>query len=134
VNNYHNYFPVLLLLICSACSQDQVQKPIAEGEWEVTTRIEIAGMSIPPVKHRQCLTGEMMIPAQQANQDCEIIQQSVSGNTVSWKMRCSTHGMATGIDGSSTYTGDTMQGSMHMNAKHMKMVSHLTGRRLGPCS
>ena len=132
------FIPALLILFSvTACSSDQI---IDEGEWEMTTQMEMSGMpagmpNMPPMTHRQCLTNDMMVPAQQnqQNNDCEMVEQSVSGNTVSWNMRCNSNGMVSEMSGSSTYTGDTMKGTMHMITRGMEVTSQLTGKRLGPC-
>jgi len=138
VKNYHRYLPALLILFSTtACSSDQV---LEEGEWEMTTQMEMSGMpagmpAIPATTYKQCLTNDMMVPAQhnQQNKGCEMLEQTVSGNTVTWSMRCSSNGMVSEMNGSNTYTADSMKGEMQMTSQGMNMVSHTTGKRLGPC-
>ncbi|ATX81035.1 Protein of unknown function (DUF3617) [Mariprofundus ferrinatatus] len=129
----------LTLLVCfsaTACSDDQL---LEEGEWEMTSQMEMRGMpegmpAMPPVIYRQCLTNEMMVPTQeQGNKSCETVEQTVSGNTVTWHMRCSSQGVPSEMNGSSTYTGDSMQGSMQITTQGMEITSRITGKRLGPC-
>lgn len=89
---------------------------------------------MPAMTFRQCISKAMMVPSQERhNQDCEKLQQDVSGDTVTWSMRCTTNGVTSEMNGSSTYTGNTMKGTMHMTSQGMKMTSHVTGKRLGPC-
>ena len=125
----------LLLLAGPAFSSDM---QLEDGEWEMTTKMTMegmpAGMSMPPMTFRQCISKEKMVPSQERhNQDCEKLEQDVSGSTVTWSMRCTTNGVVSEMNGSSTYTGNTMKGTMHMTSQGMKMTSHVTGKRLGPC-
>ncbi|MDX8403912.1 MAG: DUF3617 family protein [Mariprofundaceae bacterium] len=109
------------------------------GEWEMTSQMKIEGMpagvpSMPPMTSQQCISKDRMIPSQQGhNQDCEKIKQHVSGNTITWSMRCTTQDVVSEMNGTSTYTGNTMKGSMHITSQGMKMSSYVTGKRLGPC-
>lgn len=126
------------LLLIPQASASELQ--LEEGLWEMTTQMKMEGMpegmpgGMPPMTHRQCIDKEQMVPTQEnRNQDCEKIKQSISGNTVTWSMRCTTHGQVSEMDGETTYTGTTMKGTMHMTTQGMKMTSHVTGKRLGPC-
>jgi len=127
---------LLALVAVSACSSEPSMQ---DGLWEMTSTMEMEGMpagmpQMPPMTYRQCLNKERMIPTQQdRNRDCEIIDQDVSGDTVTWKMRCTSGGMVSETSGSSTYSGNTMQGSMQVTSKGMKMSSHVTGKRIGDC-
>lgn len=138
MKKFKTTIPVLLVLTAvAACSSGPNME---DGMWEMTTTMEMEGMpagmpQLPPMTHRQCLTSDKMIPTQQKrNQDCEVLEQDISGDTVTWKMRCTTGGMVSEMSGSSTYSGDSMEGSSVMTTKGMKMTSHVTGKRLGPCS
>lgn len=137
MKSFKTVFPTLLILFTgSACTADPIMD---EGEWEMAMQMEMSGMPegmppMPAMTFRQCLTNDMMVPSQQhSNQDCEKMEQDVSGNTVTWNMRCTTNGVVSEMNGSSTYDGDTMKGTMYMTSQGMKMTSHVTGRRLGPC-
>jgi hypothetical protein len=132
----HFISAALILFATSACSSESVME---EGMWEMTSKMEISGMAgmpqMPPVTYRQCLTNENMAPAQQQpNQNCEMVQQNISGDTVNWKMRCTNSGVTSEMEGTTTYTGDSMEGTMTMNSQGMKMVSHVTGKRVGDCN
>ncbi|GAV20522.1 hypothetical protein MMIC_P1490 [Mariprofundus micogutta] len=137
----HHITLLALLILCTgtSCSSDAPARILEEGEWEMTTQMEMSGMpagmpAMPPMTHRQCLSNDMMVPAQtDKHQNCEKIEQLVSGNTVTWSMRCTANGMISEMSGTTTYSGDTMEGSMHMNSQGMTMESHITGKRLGPC-
>lgn len=127
---------LLTVVAVAACSSGPNME---DGIWEMTTTMEMEGMpagmpKLPPMTFRQCLSSDKMIPTQQRqNQDCEVLEQDISGNTVTWQMRCTTNGTVSEMSGSSTYSGDTMEGSSQVSTKGMKMSSHVTGRRLGDC-
>jgi hypothetical protein len=137
MKNSSKLFSILLILFTgSACTASPI---LEDGEWEMTSQMEMSGMpagmpSMPAMTHRQCITKDMMVPSQEhQNKDCEKMTQDVSGNTVTWSMRCTTNGQTSEMNGTSTYDGDTMKGTMQMTTQDMKMTSHVTGKRLGPC-
>ena len=137
MKNFKTTIPALLILFgTTACTASPI---LEDGEWEMTTQMEMSGIPggmppMPPMTHRQCLSNDMMVPTQERqNQDCEKMKQDISGNTVTWSMRCTTNGVVSKMNGSSTYSGDTMKGTMHMTTQGMEMTSHVTGKRLGPC-
>ena len=115
-----------------------------EGLWEITTKMEIEGMpmKMPPRKHTQCLTNKnmlkTMVPKEQAQEEeCKITDQKISGNTVTWTMKCSGKD-AMDVTGKTTYHGDTFEGTITMISNDpgegkMKMINHVSGKRLGEC-
>lgn len=129
---------LLTLFAVTACSSGPNME---DGLWEMTSTMEMEGMpqgmpgGMPPMTYRECLTKESMVPTQKKrNQDCKILQQESSGDTVTWRMRCTTGGVVSEMNGSSTYSGSAMQGTMQMTSGGMKMTSRVTGKRLGPCT
>jgi len=112
---------------------------IEEGEWEMTAQMQVEGApekmpAMPPMTSRQCISKDMMIPTQQhRNQDCKEIKQSISGDTATWSMRCTTHGVVSKMYGTSTYNGKTMEGTMQVISQGMKITSQVTGKRVGSC-
>jgi len=138
---FNSVIPLLLVLFsAAACSDGPI---LNDGEWEMTTQMEIPGMAkelggqehgLPPMIHHQCLSSDMMVPTQERrNKDCENMKQDISGNTVTWSMRCTTNGVASEMSGESVYSGNTMKGTMQMSTQGTKMISHVTGKRIGPC-
>jgi len=115
-----------------------------EGLWEITTKMEMPGMpmQMPARKHTQCLTKKnmlkTMVPKEQAQEEeCKITDQKISGNTVTWVMRCSGED-AMEVTGNTTYHGDTFEGTIIMISNDpeegkMKMINHISGRRIGEC-
>jgi len=108
------------------------------GKWEITTQTEMDGMamSIPPVTHTQCITGDELVPqSQEANKECVVSDMKIKGDTVSWKIVCSgATGRMEGT-GKATYNGDTMEGTMDMviAGAGMRVKNKISGRRIGDC-
>ncbi len=128
------------VIACLAISLPAYAGPdMQEGRWEVTSRMEMPGMpvNIPPMSHTQCLTKEDMVPTSSGqNQDCKVTDQKISGNTVSWKMECSGQGGTTKGSGKVTYNKNSFAGKITTTLPsqgNMQMISHISGRRLGPC-
>ena len=115
-----------------------------EGLWEITTKMEIEGMpmKMPPRKHTQCLTNKnmlkTMVPKEQAQEEeCKITDQKISGNTVTWAMKCSGKD-AMDVTGKTTYHGDTFEGTITMISNDpdegkTKIINHVSGKRVGEC-
>jgi len=125
---------VLILFSAPACAGPDMQ----EGSWEITIVSEISGMAMqmPAQKHTQCLSKMDLIPKDpQAPQNCDVIEQRIDGNMVSWTMECSSGGVKTVSKGSIVYIGDSFSGSVDIaiGGTDMKVDSTMTGRRLGPC-
>ena len=109
-----------------------------EGKWEVTTRMEMPGMStsMPAVTSTQCLTKKDFVPqGSQQGQECNITQTKVDGNTVTWTVKCSGQGGELTGTGRMTYSGSSFKGTieMTMTQPNMKMISHINGHRIGDC-
>ena len=109
------------------------------GKWEFTTRTEMqgmAGMNIPPQTHTQCITSDNVVPKSQGtSQECQMTDIVINGDSVSWKIVCDGMGGRMEGNGKAIYHGDSMEGTMEMVIadSNMKIVSHITGRRIGDC-
>ena len=109
-----------------------------EGKWEVTTRMEMPGMSIsmPEVTSTQCLTKKDFVPqGSQQGQECKIIKTKVDGNTVTWTVKCSGQGGEVTGTGRMTYSGSSLKGTIEMTMvqSNTKMISYINGHRIGDC-
>jgi hypothetical protein len=132
----------LIPLACSAGGSVDM-KP---GEWSITMKTNMEGMpfAMPPVTMKQCLSEKDLVPqtsgAQQQGQaqNCEILDQKIEGNTVSWSVSCTDNqGGTTKGKGSVTYSGTSFSGSTEMSVtsegQTMKMNVDMSGKWLGPC-
>ncbi len=111
---------------------------VKPGKWEITTTTEMTGMpmSIPPVTHTQCLKGGDFVPQTGGeNQECNVSDVKVSGDTVSWKLVCSGKSGHMEGTGKTTYSGETMQGEMHMviQGAGIEVSNKISGKRIGEC-
>lgn len=109
-----------------------------EGKWEVTTRMEMPGMSIsmPEVTSTQCLTKKDFVPqGSQQGQECKITKTKVDGNTVTWTVKCSGQGGEMTGTGRMKYSGSSFKGTIKMTMvqSNTKMISHIKGHRIGDC-
>ena len=116
------------------------QPNLEEGNWEVTTKMEIPGMpfQMPAQKHNQCITKKEFVPDQSdKNRDCKVTDQKVTGNTVSWKMSCKGKDGTTEGEGKITYAGKSYDGMMMANmtqkGEAMTMKMNFAGKHTGPC-
>ncbi len=112
-----------------------------EGLWEITTQMEMPGMpmQMPASMHRQCLTKQNSEPDVhgQNTEDCKITERKVSGNTLTWTLKC--HGKnAMQAVGKITYHGERLEGTITIQANDpemgtMSIVNRISGRRIGDC-
>jgi hypothetical protein len=113
-----------------------------EGKWEITTTTEMPGLPVamPGVTYTHCLTNKDMVPQkQEKNQDCKITDTKISGNTVTWVMKCSGKDGPMESVGKITYSGDTFEGSFTTTINDpsqgkMTITNHMKGRRIGDCT
>jgi hypothetical protein len=112
-----------------------------QGEmWEITTRMEIAGMpmAMPAHTNRICLgkqaSDEQFVPK---NEDCKVTESRRSGNTLHYKMVCTGKNPMTG-EGEITHAKDAYNGRMRMTGKmegeSMDMTQTFSGKKLGDCT
>ena len=117
------------------------QPNLTEGNWEISTKMEIPGMpfQMPAQKHNQCITKKEFVPDQSdKNRDCKMSDQKVSGNTVSWKMYCKGKDGITEGEGKITYNGGSYDGQMTAKmtppkGEAMTMKMSFAGKHTGPC-
>jgi len=127
---------VISVIVLTICPFSFAAPDIKEGKWEITTKMEMKGMSMemPAVTHIQCLTKNDFVPQDPgANQKCEPVKSKVSGNTVTWSIKCNGEGGPMSGNGKVTYSGDGFKGSMNMKQGGMDMTSHISGKYIGKC-
>lgn len=115
-----------------------------EGNWETTVEMKMEGpFPMPPMsfKDTKCLTKKDMVPnTAQKDQKCEIIEQKISGNKATWRIRCADKDGVTDGHGEVIYKGNSYTGTMQMKMtpkdrrdEPMNIKYKLTGRRIGNC-
>lgn len=127
---------IISILTCVSFSSAGSTPNLKEGQWEITSKVEMPGMpmNLPPSTHTQCITNENLVPrGAQEGGECKIADTKVKGDTVTWTMECDTPEGKTRATGEITYKGDTFKGTIKMRMQGMEMTHHLSGRRVGNC-
>ncbi len=119
------------------------QAPVRDGRWEVSTEMDMPGMpmKIPAMKTIQCVTKEQADDPNQSvpkgrqgkDSDCKVSDYKISGNKVTWTMKCEGKNAMTG-NGEITYATDAYDGWMKMKTGDTEMTMKYTGKRLGDCT
>jgi hypothetical protein len=135
-----------VLLVLSVSGPALCADPaIRQGMWEVTTEMDMSGMpgmpegmagfGMKPMTTTQCMGGDDPVPDQGSDQenDCEVLEQSVKGGTVTWKVKCRTDQGDMMSTGEITYTGDTFKGYNKTDMGGSKITQKMSGRRIGDC-
>lgn len=103
-------------------------------EWQVTTEMQMGGMSMPARTQKVCSPRNSDEPPgvpEPENGDCEIYDISRTANGMKWSMRCTGEMKATG-SGEMTWNGkDAYQGTMTMNTDEGSMAMKMAGKRTG---
>ncbi len=133
-------FGLLLMTSIPALAAPNMQP----GMWEITTRMEMAGMegmpAMPPQTVRQCIrpadvqNGSATVP--RADTQCTVNDYRMQGNTASWRMECKganpMSGNGTVTYGGTSYSGKT-QFTMSDQGQVMTMNQTFNGKRVGDC-
>jgi hypothetical protein len=120
-----------LLLGCTAASLALAQGATPGEKWRVTTTMQMSGMSMPGQTMEICKpTSADAVPVK-TDDNCEIYDVRRSGNSQSFKMRCSGDEP---VEGSAEFTylgADRYQGKMLMKTSGNTMTMAYEGQRLG---
>ena len=133
---------ILALVWCGGVEAADLN--MKDGLWEITTKTEMKGMpgNIPPTTMKQCMTKKDNVPQQQQeknkNPNCKMVDNKISGNTVTWTMLCTEKDGTMESKGQMTYKGDAFDGTTVMTmkdkaGKSQQITSKMAGKRLGPC-
>jgi len=106
--------------------------------WDMTMRMEIAGMPAQAVNQSVCMKkGETQPDKMSQDKNCKVTEQRKVGNTFNWKIVCTGRDAMTG-EGQMTRSGNTMNGRMRMQGKSggesMDMTMVYTGKLAGGCT
>lgn len=132
---------IILTLVCFSGAQ-AADLNMKDGLWEITTKVEMKGMpaNIPPTVTKQCMTKKESVPQQDKdkNPNCKMVDQKVSGNSVTWSMICKEKDGTVDSKGKITYKGDTFDGTTtttikDKSGKAQQIATKMSGKRLGPC-
>lgn len=134
--------PLLGALFVFTAAGAQAEPDMQPGLWEIQVRTEMQGMpmQMPAVTTRQCIRKQDMVPqTNSSGQDCELKDQNVSGNLVTWRIQCRSADMEGEGSGRIQYRGDTFQGQIDMTMQQsqmgpMTMTQRLNGKRMGDCN
>ena len=134
----------VVFMICAIDTNRQSEAAVDmhEGEWETTMEMKMEGMpkAMPPIKRKQCITKDNMIPQhRQGNKNCKVKSQKLVGNKLTWTAECVDRGSKTEMQGEITYSGDSYRGNITVREKgtsRQVMVSTgvLSGHRIGECT
>jgi hypothetical protein len=131
-------FILISLILNSSAS---AEPDMLEGNWEMTIKTDIPGMpmAMPATKHTVCITKKELVPQKpEQNQDCKITNTKVSGNTVTWAMKCKMDKTDVDSDGKITYRKDKFDGVVNMtmndpDSGKMNMTQTMSGKRIDDC-
>lgn len=132
---------IALFLVVSLIWVTSIQAEMKEGQWEITTKVEMKGMpmQIPATTMKQCVTKKDPVPQkQEKGQECKMKDQKIVGDTVTYTMECKSADSTMVSNGKMTYKTNTFDGATDTMVKtkgqpDMKMLSTMSGKYLGPC-
>ena len=131
---------IALLTVALSWTALAQQSPMRAGNWEVTAKMNMAGMEMPPTKNTTCVTQEMLkdpqsaIPKGPGGNDCKMSDYKMSGSTASYKMVCTKPQPMTMV-GEMKYSGtDAYVGTIQMEMSGQKMTMNVDAKRVGDCT
>jgi len=122
------------MVLWAAASATSAMAAGSDELWEMTTKVDMTGMSMPAMTEKVCLPKETgykpgKVPHQK---NCEMTDHKVSGDTTSWKMHCSGKDAMDG-SGEVIRRGNTLKGTMKMSSRGIQMTQVISGKRVGTC-
>ncbi len=127
---------ILVLSLALPAFSADAKSPMKPGKWQVTMTMDMPNMPVkmPPMSFTNCVTKEQAEnpqPPKKNDDDCQLSDYKLDGNTVTWTVKCSKTN-ATG-HGTMTFSSDAYEGTVKMNINDMEMTQHFTGKYLGEC-
>jgi hypothetical protein len=128
------------VLAASCCVATMALAQGPDELWEVTTKVDMAGMSMPARTDKVCKPKGDRDPSKMGekdkNSDCKMVDSKQSGNRSTWKIVCTKPEPMTGT-GDVTHTGDKFEGTIKMDGKmdgeSFTMTQVLSGKKVGNC-
>lgn len=130
------------ILAASCCVATMASAQGPDELWEVTNKMEMAGMpSMPARTDKVCKPRGDRDPSKlgekDKSSDCKMVDSKQSGNRSTWKIVCTKPEPMTGT-GDVTYTGDKFDGTIKMTGKmggdDFSMTQVLSGKKVGSCT
>lgn len=137
----HRYLSVLSAVIALAPVYASAAPKMNEGEWQYEMQMQMKGapVNLPPMRFSNCMKpGDLVPKPEQQKSECRKSDEKISGNNVSWTMRCTQQNSEIEMRGNATFNGDTMHGTMDHTMKsggkvQMTSSGKISGKRIGPC-
>ncbi len=117
----------LISATCVAAGKDEM--------WEITAKIEMEDFAMPAQTSKVCIPkGQEKDPNRSVPNDknCKMSEAKVSGNKMSWKMKCEGKDAMSG-SGEMVYGDGTYSGKLKMHSEDGDMVMAYNGKRVGSC-
>ena len=123
----------------------QAESPnVTPGEWEFVSVTEVtADVDIPDQTNteRQCISQEELDSADfgfiEEEEGCELLDQSMNANGLSYSMICRADGGEATIEGEMRFMGEQIEGDVDIVTESpmgaMTMNTRIEGERLGDC-
>ncbi|GAB6905272.1 conserved exported hypothetical protein [Desulfosarcina cetonica] len=126
---------VMCTVVCWSMAYAGDEIDLREGQWEITSKVEMQGMSIPPMTFTQCITQANAVPQGDTSgqADCKVVEMKIVDNTVNWTMVCNGQGGQMTSKGTITYQGDRFEGQMTTETMGMTTLAKMSGKRIGDC-
>jgi hypothetical protein len=126
--NKTTFFAAALYMACStsviAANTDEL--------WEITSAMEMQGMSIPSSTQKSCIGKNQPYKPAPEDKNCTVRDVRISGNKTSWKMQCTGKDAMEG-SGVMTKTASSLDGVMTMKSQGEQMTMKMSGRIAGKC-
>jgi hypothetical protein len=129
----------LLTLALSWAAFAQMQSPMRAGSWEVTMKMSMPGMEMPPMKQTQCVTAEMIkdpqgaVPKGPGGGDCKVSDYKFTANTATYRMVCTKPAAMTAIGEMKYSSSDAYTGTITVDSGGQKMTMAYDAKRVGDC-
>jgi hypothetical protein len=122
------------MILLAAASTASAWAAGSDELWEMTTKMDMPGMTMPAMTETVCLPkGGSYKPGKVPHQkNCEVSDLKVSGDKTTWKVHCPGRDPMNG-NGEVTRTANTMKGMMKLSSKEIQMSQDISGKRVGTC-
>ena len=130
--------PIATFLVAFCCAATTVLADGPDELWEVTMKMEMAGMPAMPAQTSQLCKKKgdrdaSKMGARDKDSDCKVVDSKQSGNKSTWKMVCTKPNAMT-IAGDVTFSGESYQGTMKVTGSDMDMTQNIAGKKIGGCT